>query len=262
MRKEHLLWHVHKGDGPIFAVALHAGHDLREELRTRIALDETTRLREEDPFSDAWVSVADNFVLPQRSRFEVDLNRPREEAVYRTPEDAWGLPVWKEPLGDAMVAQSLLEYDNFYKELALLLEEFQRRHKRFVVLDLHTYNYRRSGPSEPPDDPEKNPDINVGTGTMDRKKWDPLVDRFISDLRNCNYLGRRLDVRENVKFVGRQLPDWIHRRFPEAACVLAIEVKKFFMDEWTGQGDPVKIQGIREALLETVPGIIDSLARA
>ena len=31
----------------------------------------------------------------RRSRFEVDLNRPREEAVYRVPEDCWGLDVWR-----------------------------------------------------------------------------------------------------------------------------------------------------------------------
>ena len=30
-----------------------------------------------------------------RSRFEADLNRPRDRAVYLTPADAWGHQVWR-----------------------------------------------------------------------------------------------------------------------------------------------------------------------
>lgn len=256
-----LLWHVHNGDGPIFAVALHAGHYLREELRERIALNEATRLREEDPFSDAWVSIADNFILPRRSRFEVDLNRSREEAVYQTAEDAWGLQVWKKPLSKAIIQRSLEEYDAFYQQLESLLTTFQQRHDKFIVFDLHAYNYRRLGHHAPPENAELCPEINIGTGSMNRLRWSPVVDRFINELRNFDFLGRHLDVRENVKFRGRQLPQWVHRRFPDSACVLAIEVKKFFMDEYSGKGDPIQIQAIREALLATIPGIIKTLTQ-
>ena len=42
--------------------------------------------------------------------------------------------------------------------------------------------------------------------------------------------------------------------------LLAIEFKKFYMDEWSGLGDPVQIQAIRHALASTIPGIKDSLA--
>jgi hypothetical protein len=35
-------------------------------------------------------------MITHRSRFEVDLNRPRREAVYRIPEDAWGLDIWRD----------------------------------------------------------------------------------------------------------------------------------------------------------------------
>lgn len=261
MHSGDLLWHVHNGEGPIFAVALHSGHDLREELRERIALDEATRLREEDPFSDAWVSSADNFILPRRSRFEVDLNRSREEAAYQTAEDAWGLQVWRTPLTAEMIQHSLEEYDAFYQQLESLLKTFQQRHDKFVVFDLHTYNYRREGPHAPPENIELNPEINIGTGTMNRQRWSPVVDRFINELRNFDFLDRHLDVRENVKFRGRYFPQWVHSRFPNSACVLSIEVKKFFMDEYSGQGDPIQIQAIREALLETIPGIIKTLAQ-
>ena len=33
--------------------AVHSGHDLRDEIRERMVLDEQVRFREEDPFTDA-----------------------------------------------------------------------------------------------------------------------------------------------------------------------------------------------------------------
>ncbi len=61
-----------------------------------------------------------------------------------------------------------------------------------------------------------------------------MIDRFISDLSGFDFPGGRLDVRENVKFRGGNCGAWAHATFPDSACVLSIEVKKFFMDEWTG----------------------------
>lgn len=258
--QDHPLWDEHSGTDPIMVTAVHSGHALRDELREIMALDEATRLREEDPFTDAWISISDNYILPERSRFEVDLNRARDEAVYLTPEDAWGLQLWKTPPTHEMVIRSLEEYDAFYVELRKLFDEMKVRHGRFVVFDLHAYNFRRSGPDAPPEDPELNPEINIGTGTMDRQYWAPVVDRFIHDLKNFDYLGRHLDVRENVKFVGRQFPGWVHTHYPKVACVLAVEFKKFYMDEWKGMGDPVQIQAIRQAMASTLPGIKETLA--
>jgi hypothetical protein len=42
-----LLWSVHSGEGPLFATALHAGHQIRNELAGIMALEESLRLREE-----------------------------------------------------------------------------------------------------------------------------------------------------------------------------------------------------------------------
>jgi hypothetical protein len=138
----------------------------------------------------------------------------------------------------------------------------QHRFGRFVVLDLHTYNHRREGPEGPSADPTANPEVNVGTGTLNRQRWAPVVDRFIADLRGFDFLGRHLDVRENVKFRGGQFSRWIHETFPEAACSLAIEFKKFFMDEWTGEPDRVQVEAIRRALQSTVPGMIGGLRKS
>ena len=250
---------THKGSEPILVTAIHAGHGLRDELHKIILLDEASRLREEDPFTDAWICIADNYLLPQRSRFEVDLNRERDKAVYKTPENAWGLDVWKSTPSDEMIKNSLDEYDAFYNQLANILDEMQAAHGHFVVYDLHTYNQQRGGPESPPDDPQLNPEVNVGTGTMERKYWTPVVDSFIRQLSEFDFLGRHLDVRENIKFQGGQFPRWIHQHYPQSACVLSIEVKKFFMDEWTGLGNPVEIQALRQALSSTVPAVKSAL---
>ena len=180
---------THKGIVPILVTAIHAGHGLREELHEIIKLDEAVRLREEDPFTDAWICIADNYLLPQRSRFEVDLNREREKAVYKTPEDAWGLEVWRSTPSDEVIQHSMDEYDVFYSQLASILDDMQAEFGNFVVYDLHTYNHRRAGPDSPPDDPQLNPEINVGTGTMDRKYWAPVVDSFVRQLSEFDFLG-------------------------------------------------------------------------
>lgn len=255
------LWVEQVGDGPVVAVAIHAGHAVRRDLLPLLAIDESTRAREEDPYTDALVKVAPSWIVFKRSRFEVDLNRPPEEAVYRSPDMAWGLQVWKKPLPLSAIRRSIEEYERFYAELYRLLKKVQRKYKCFVVYDLHSYNYRRKGPHAPPEDPRQNPDVNVGTGSIDRERCGAIVQRFMDDLRHYNFFGRHLDVRENVKFKGRQLAQWIHRKFPDSACVLAIEFKKFFMDEWTGVADVDVLEEIRQALRSTLPGVTEELQR-
>jgi hypothetical protein len=74
-------------------------------------------------------------------------------------------------------------------------------------------------------------------------------------MRKHDYFGRRLDVRENVKFFGGNLAGWMHQNFPGTVCALAVEVKKFFMDEWTGQLDTAKHQAIGQALARAAAGV-------
>lgn len=259
VEQDEAMWLEHEGTGPIMATAIHAGHEIRAELLPLIALDEADRSREEDPYTDYWVKVVPTWLIPTHSRFEVDLNREREEAVYTQPEMAWGLHLWKHPLKQKLIEHSLDEYDAFYSELYKILKHIEAKHSHFIVLDLHTYNYRREGPHATPADPQTHPEVNIGTGSMDRKRYANVVERFIHDLSHYDFMGRKLDVRENVKFKGRQLAKWIHERFPDSACVISIEFKKFFMDEWTGVGDVEQVQAIRDALHSTLPGLMEEL---
>jgi hypothetical protein len=80
-------------------------------------------------------------------------------------------------------------------------------------------------------------------------------------LRAFDFLGRQLDIRENVKFRGGQLARWTHEQFPHSGCVLSIEFKKFFMDEWTGIPDSTQLEAIRQGLQSTVPGVLEELKK-
>jgi N-formylglutamate amidohydrolase len=253
------LWHVTRGDQPLLATAIHDGHDARPEVAALFALDEAGRLREEDPHTGRWTAVAENRVVARRSRFEVDLNRPPETAVYRAPEDAWGLDVWQRPPTDDLVERSMRVYEAFHDGVRDILGDLVERHGRFVVLDLHSYNHRRDGSDAAPADPADNPVINVGTGNIDRERWGPLVDRFIAELREHEVLGVPLDVRENVRFRGGHFSKWVVQTFPDAGCPLAVEVKKVYMDEWTGVPDERAIAEVGDALAATVPGLLASL---
>ncbi|MGH7502407.1 MAG: N-formylglutamate amidohydrolase, partial [Longimicrobiales bacterium] len=105
------------------------------------------------------------------------------------------------------------------------------------------------------------PDVNVGTGTLDRGRWSNIVDRFMSDLRVHPGRSGELDVRENVRFRGGYLTQWVHERFPAAGCGLAIEFKKTFMDEWTGVADAARVEFLHGALASTVEGVLEELSR-
>ena len=231
-------WTLRRGDGPVVAAAIHDGNGLRAETRAAMALSDADRLREEDPFTGQAILDVPNHVIAGRSRFEVDLNRAADIAVYRTPDQSWGMKVWHEPPDAGLVERSLIIHRRFYATMGACLDEVAADHGRFVLLDVHSYNHRRSGPGGAPTPQQDAPDINIGTFSMPREHWAWLLDPLIEKMRGFDFGGRRLDVRENVAFQGKgELTRFVHDRYPGQACAIAIEFKKFFMDEWSGEPD-------------------------
>lgn len=247
-------WFIARGISPLIATAIHDGHLLHDDVAALMALTADERLREEDPFTSAFIQDVDNRVVVHRSRFEVDLNRPREGAVYLRPEQAWGLKIWRETPSAGMVEAMLRQHHGYYKTLHAVLDDMQRTHGRFVLLDIHSYNHRRAGPDAPPKAQADAPDINIGTFSMDRAYWAPVLDAFIDCLRRQPFPGRQLDVRENIAFSGKgEQTRFVHAHFPRTGCGIAVEFKKIFMDEWTGKPDPECIDAIRSAICASLP---------
>jgi hypothetical protein len=253
-------WTVNRGFSPILGTAIHNGHNVRGDVEALMALPRNDRLREEDPFTEFVIRDLSNRIICHRSRFEVDLNRPREAAVYLSPEQAWGMDIWKEKPLPAAVEQSLAVHDAYYSMLKQVLSDSEERHGCFVVLDIHSYNHRRDGPHVPPSGSETAPDINIGTFSMNRNRWAPVVDPFMEKLRQFDFLGRTMDVRENVAFQGKgEQTRFIHEVFPKTGCAIAVEFKKFFMDEWTCVPDREVLVAMRAMIRSTLPVLEDCL---
>ncbi len=248
-----------EGDLPLVAAAIHDGHDLSDEVSPFYALSAAERFREEDPFTGLWTAISGNRILVRHSRFEVDLNRPPETAVYLESGDAWGLNVWKSRPPAELLEFIMRNYREAYRKISEALSALVDRFGIVVVYDLHSYNFRRGGPQAPPEDPAANPEINVGTGTLDRRYWAPILDRFMKDLQAFDFIGRRLDVRENIKFKGGYFPLWIHEQFPGSVCCISIEVKKFYMDEWSGEPYRQVIDALGDALKNTTTGVMEEI---
>jgi len=245
-------WTVQRGPGPILATAIHDGNELRAEIADAIKLSDADRLREEDPFTGQAVLDVPTHIIAHRSRFEFDLNRGPEEAIYLTPEQSWGLEVWHGTLEKPIADRSLAIHRAYYAMLGTLLDSIAEEHRRFVLIDVHSYNHRRDGPDGDPTSQAEAPDINIGTFSMPREHWAGLVDPLIDAMRGFDFNGRRLDVRENIAFQGKgEQTRFVHERYPHRGCAIALEFKKFFMDEWSGIPDPAELAAMRRFIAFT-----------
>lgn len=245
--------------GPLVATGIHDGHELRQNLQEISNLKEEERRREEDPFTGEIAKQFDNHIIVNHSRFEVDLNRAPSKAVYRRPEDAWGLHVWKEnPLPNHLREESMELYNTFYEQVEKKLSEIVDVYGYVMVYDFHSYNHRRQGADEPAANPKGNPDIDVLTTNIQLAIWRPVLNKFEEVLRAYPYPDGQLDVREDIRFEGQHshFMQWILNRFGEKAFVPSIEIKKIFMDEWTGTVYRDKLEHLIKAFKKTAPAVL------
>lgn len=252
-----LIYHVHRERSPIIATAIHDGHLIATPLLGNMRLQEHERFREEDPYTSYLADLPVSRIVVETSRFQTDLNRRREEAIYRKPADAWGLTVWGPMLSDVDIDQLLAEYDRFYIEIAQLIQWTVDLFGKFVVLDIHSYNHRRETPLAIASLSE-NPEINIGTA-YNHERWKRLGQKLTRFLAHHQIDGAFVDVRENVKFKGGGFSEWINRHYGEYGCVLSVEFKKTFMDEWTGRVDVGHLHQLRSMLGGCIPFLLDKL---
>jgi hypothetical protein len=69
-------------------------------------------------------------------------------------------------------------------------------------------------------------------------------------------------VRSNVRYpTGGHFPEWIYRRWGSRVCTISLEVKKVFMDEWTGAVDIAFGQRLRTLLARALQEARQELSR-
>ena len=249
-----------EGSGPLLVTAIHDGHSIRPQLLPHFLLTDGERLREEDPFTGSLTNISSQSLVVKTSRFETDLNRSPDKAIYINPEDAWGLELYKTSLSKELIDTSRRNYEEFYIGLKVYIDKILEREPWLIVYDLHSYNHRRDGVDRFAN-PRENPEINIGTGNT-HPEWQPVVDVLIDRLSKFNFQGRHLDVRENIKFQGGYFSKWLSENFGERICPIAIEFKKFFMDEWTGKEDQAQLQAIRQMLISTIDPVLKSAMKS
>jgi len=242
---------LNKQASPIIATAIHDGHYIPPEFMKNMLLPEHERMREEDPYTAYIADLPVSTVIVGHSRFLVDLNRSKDKCIYKTPDDAWGLQVWKNTPSKKTEEHLLAYYDTFYTKFEALLKETIATYGTFIVLDIHSYNYKRAA-SQREAPSKKNPEINIGT-VHNAPQWQTLIQTFIDFLSQTTIQGHEPDVRENIKFKGGEFSNWIFKNYGNYGCVLSIEFKKTFMDEWTGRVDVQHLMDIHEALKNSIP---------
>lgn len=249
-------WDLVIGDGPVIATAIHDGHAVRDSLRPWLAISDEDRRREEDPMTGCLIEAGDVRLRVRTSRFQADLNRPRDKAVATDPAATWGLQCWRDDFPQAEIEQSLAYYDRFYEMIGTLIDDQVARWGSVLLIDIHSYNHRRDGAHAPPAAQHGNPDIELGVTTLDPDRWGGVARRFAETLRASPVQGRHPDVRENVRFpTGGHFPEWVYATWGDKVCTISPEYKKTWMDEWTMQVDIPALEDLRTGLRHAVDAV-------
>lgn len=252
-----IRYDLRKANSPIIAVALHDGQGIDAALVPHLKLASHQLFREEDPYTGDIANLPANSVVVHTSRFQVDLNRKKEAAIYKEPTDAWGLEVWDGAMKERYAGKLMEAYEAFYHMIRDLLESIIDRHGGFVILDIHSYNHRRDNPRLEAS-ADENPEINIGT-IYNHPKWAGLTQKFMGYLSHARITNRSVDVRENVRFKGGGFSEWVNERYGHKGCVLSVEFKKTFMDEWTGRVDVAHLHDLRKVLEGSLPLLANEL---
>lgn len=242
---------------PFWAFAVHDGHHIDEFLLSYLNISDEDRLREEDPYTAILAELPFNRFVSGTSRFQLDLNRKREDAIYLSPEQSWGIQVWQTMPPEEIKEKIYTLYDQLYDKISQQIQRTIDRYGYFVVYDIHSYNVRRDGPHAVIDE-AANPQINIGT-VHNHTKWEKLTNQVLEALRYGKD-GQRYDVRENVKFKGGFLSSYLNEKFGDKGCVFSIEFRKDFMDEWTGEVFPPELQEYKQLLLQSIETLEDYFA--
>lgn len=227
---------------PYVCAAVHDGHQFRKELWQQCLHTEYDRWFEEDPCTKEMVKTHPIVIAGCDSRFEYDLNREPESAVY---VDAWGKKLWKSSLDPKQKEKSLKKHDTFYEVVHALMEKLESKYNAVIVYDLHSYNWRRWD--------REVPVINLGTANIDTNRFGKFAENWrksLSQLKLPNQIEATAKINDTFQGNGYFLR-FITKNFKNT-LVLATEFKKIYCDELNQIIFPEVVMAIEKQLQDKI----------
>jgi len=235
-------------------VALHNGNRVGSEVLEAMEVGQEERFREEDPHTDSFIQDFPLQLIARDSRFEYDLNREIEKCIYPAGEKKWGLQVWNRPLTQSEIEMIYSKYREFHALLDLIMKHIIENHNSAILFDIHSFCYQRETRTHWWQD--EKPDINLGTRYINREYFSPLIELFLENMSGITLDGHTLRIFENEIFPGGYLTRKYAKSHNRKVLVLAIEYKKIFMNELTGELYPQILKLLIENLLLTKDRIV------
>lgn len=223
---------------PFVCAAVHNGHQFRKELWDNCLHTEYERWYEEDPMTQEMVQSHPIVIAGMDSRFEYDLNRAPEDAIYT---DAWGKQLWKESLSEAMKSKSLEKHQNFYMVVFELIKILELKFGNCVVYDMHSYNWQRWD--------REVPTWNLGTSNIDNERYRDVIESWrksLSEIKLPNQIESTAKINDTFQGNGYFLK-YITNNFNDT-LVLATEVAKIYCDELNQTMYPEVVCAIEQGL--------------
>lgn len=226
---------------PYVCTAIHDGGNFRDELKLKTLLSDYERWYEEDPFTAEFISSMPIVLAGQDSRFEYDLNRGPDSAIYDT---AWGKKVWKKNLTRQEKKRSLQKHTNYYRVTYALIKKLEELFDSCVVYDMHSYNYKRWD--------REVPVFNIGTENVDNERFGNSIKHWKKELSGIKVPNIKSTAAINDVFMGRGYNlAFITQNFNNT-LVLATEVKKIYCDEESAEPYPVVIRALQEEFKKAI----------
>lgn len=237
---------------PFVCGAVHDGHQFRKSLWKNCLHTEYERWYEEDPCTKKMVQDFPIVVAGLDSRFEYDLNRPPETAIFDT---AWGKKLWQSPLSQNEKEHSLDKHANFYKVVHALMAKLETSFQNVIVFDMHSYNWKRWD--------REVPVWNLGTSNIDNDRYGGLVESWRSKLESISLPnGIKTTSKVNDTFQGNgHFLKYITKNF-DNTLVLATEISKVYCDELTGVIFPEVVAAVEEQLKLLIPEMVKEFEAA
>ena len=223
---------------PYICAAIHDGHHFRTSLLDNCLHTEYERWFEEDPATKDMIQSFPIVIAGCDSRFEYDLNRSPEMAIYK---DAWGKQLWKHPLSESEREIGMQKHHNFYKVMDVLLEKIESKFGVLVIYDMHSFNWKRWR--------REVSTFNIGAENVDINRFGEDVEAWrqrLSEIELPNEIESTSLINDTFKGNGYFLKH-VTSNFKNT-LVLATEIKKIYCNETTQELFPEVVRVIEEQL--------------